>query len=528
MSDAGSLDRRKSIRFAPPVGTLLTILTPENEFGLVTTISKQGLGFSCVLNEVVGAYVKMKLDFPNFKQFELEGRVAWKSNGNTGLAIMDRKDAADFQLTFDQLEKQYSVDRRAVENKNATGDEGRTEGQSKDRRGVVNIFSRTFAQNFGLDRWGSYYAYERVTESSTGNEVVLNTGRAVMLGSNNYLGLTNHPKVKEATIKAIERYGTGSGGARVLSGTTDIHRKLEEKIAQFKGVEAALVFSTGYLANVAVFTSLLKSEDIVFNDQLNHASIIDGSRMSPATIRFYKHSDVLSLEKKMSQYPYDRPKMIVTDGVFSMDGDIAPLDRIVPLAKKHNALVMVDDAHAIGVIGPNGRGTAAHFGMTGKVDIIIATFSKALGAMGGAVCGSKSLIKFINHHSRQFIFSTAIVPSACATVLAALEVLEEDPGIVLRLHSNKQYLAKGLREMGFNVIDAPTAIVPVFIGDERKTYAMTHLLGELGVFVNAVSRPSVPRELSRIRITPMATHTQAQLSFALDAFHKAGKKLSII
>jgi 7-keto-8-aminopelargonate synthetase-like enzyme len=282
------------------------------------------------------------------------------------------------------------------------------------------------------------------------------------------------------------------------------------------------------LANVAVFTSLIRPDDVVFNDQLNHASIIDGSRMSPATIRFYKHNDISALEKKLNQYPFERPKMIVTDGVFSMDGDIARLDLIVPLAKKHNALVMLDDAHAIGVVGANGRGTAEHYGLEGQVDITIATFSKALGTMGGAVCGSKSLIKFINHHSRQFIFSTAIVPSACATALAALEVLEEDPSIVARLHSNRRFLSNGLKAMGYKVIEAETAIIPVFIGDERKTYAMTHLLGEYGVFVNAVSRPSVPRELSRIRLTPMATHTEEQLSFALDAFKRAGKQLSII
>lgn len=531
------LERRKSSRFIPSKPITVRPLIPDSWSSTLVSLSEQGFSFTAPFNPPIGSYIPFHVVFTDAEPLELDVRLAWKKINSSaikkgydlGFAVMDRKDAPVFRQKVSSFQNHRTLERRAETPRRHTSTPIELENKRVfERRGMENILSRTYVKNFGLDRWGSYYAYERVIKSSVGKSVVTDKKPVLMFGSNNYLGLTNHPRVMEATTAAIAKYGTGAGGARVLNGTTEVHRRLEEKIAQFKGTEAALVFSTGYLANISVLTSFIQRGDVVLNDQLNHASIIDGCRLTDGTVRFYRHNDMVSLEKKLRQYSREIPKLIITDGVFSMDGDIAKLDTITLLAKQNNAIVMVDDAHALGVIGPEGRGTAAHFGLSVGVDISIATFSKALGTMGGAVCGSKSLIKYLNHHSRQFIFSTAIVPSACATALAALEVMETEPEWVERLHKNRRFMIDGLKTLGFRVQEVVTAIIPVFIGDERKTYALTHLLEEMGVFVNAVSRPSVPRELSRIRVTPMATHTETDLSEALDAFKTAGKKLGII
>jgi 8-amino-7-oxononanoate synthase len=277
-----------------------------------------------------------------------------------------------------------------------------------------------------------------------------------------------------------------------------------------------------------VLTALIQKGDIVFNDQVNHASIIDGCRTSEGTIRFYRHNDMENLEKKLKQYPREKPKLIITDGVFSMDGDIVDLPGVVALAKKYNATVMLDDAHALGVLGERGTGTAEYHGVKEGIDLTIATFSKALGGMGGAVCGSNTLIKFIHYHSRQFIFSTSMAPPVCASAIAALEVLETEPQLIQSLHRNRKFLSDGLKKLGYDVVETKTAIIPVLIRDEKKTYALTHLLDEMGVFVNAVTRPSVPRELSRLRVSVMATQTEDHLAQALVAFQKAGRQLRIL
>ncbi|MBK7575231.1 MAG: aminotransferase class I/II-fold pyridoxal phosphate-dependent enzyme [Elusimicrobia bacterium] len=535
MANATLNDRRSSERFNPVQAMSVFFPFEENTHGVVSSFSLNGLKLKSNKNPPTRSGLTLRLSYPNENPVTLDVRVVWnrKLSNETphfefGCAVLDRKDAPSYRLLVDRLTKDVPFPRRTLKERRQIAAKTGQDNRAGNRRGRMNVVSRTYAKNFGLDRWGAYYAYARVIDSSSGGTVETNNGKVLMLGSNNYLGLTHHPKVQEAAMGAIKRYGTGAGGARVLSGNTTLHQRLEEKIAEFKGTEAALLFPTGYVTNFSVLSALLEPGDVVFNDQLNHASIIDGCRMTKGIVRFYHHNDMVSLEKKLKQYPFEQSKIIITDGVFSMDGDIAPLDVIVALGKKHNAVVMLDDAHAIGVLGKTGRGTAEHFGVTGKVDITIATFSKSLGSMAGAVCGSKSLIKHLSHHSRQFIFSTAVSPVVCATALAAIEVLETEPQWIEKLHRNRRFLVDGLKSIGFNALDVETAIIPILIGNERMTYALTHALYDSGVFVNAVSRPSVPRELSRIRISPMAIHTEEELGRAVAAFKTAGKRLGLI
>ena len=547
-----SVDRRKYVRFVPGCEVFVKLCLNEVELCPVTLLSQGGLSVVSKTDLPSGSYISSKVIFPGEDELNLDVRLAWKGEGisetdyrrKMGFVILGRKDFDKYVQVLDRFQKRPIFERRALEERRSlpgvASADGRSTGQvleslsslkehrSFGRRGAPNFENRLYLETQGLDRWSRYHAYERVIDSSGGSIVVTGMKPKIMLGSNSYLGLSDHPKVKEAAIKAVERYGVGTGGARVLSGTTDLHKRLEEKLAKFKGTEACLIFPTGYITNFSVLTALIRKGDVVFNDQVNHASIIDGCRMSEGTVRFYRHNDMGSLENKLKQYLFDKPKLIVTDGVFSMDGDMADLPGIVRLAKRYNATVMLDDAHAIGVLGARGTGTAEHQGVSDGIDLTIATFSKALGGMGGAVCGSSTLIKFIHYHSRQFIFSTSIAPSACASSLAAIEVIESEPHLMAKLHQNRDFLYAGLKGLGYNALETQTAIIPVLIGNERKTYALTHLLDEMGVFVNAVARPSVPRELSRLRVSVMASQSEDQLSQALEAFRRAGKQLGIL
>jgi 8-amino-7-oxononanoate synthase len=348
-----------------------------------------------------------------------------------------------------------------------------------------------------------------------------------MLGSNNYLGLTNHPEVKQAAKDALDRYGTGCAGSRFLNGTLSIHLELEEKLAQFMGKEAVLLYSTGFQVNQGVISSLIERNGTVIYDKLDHASIIDGCRLAFGKMVKFQHNDMVSLREVLSMNNSEQ-KMIVVDGVFSMEGDIAPLPEIVKLAEEFDADIMVDDAHSIGVLGPKGEGTAAHFGLNDRVELIMGTFSKSLASIGGFIAGTEDVIHFLKHHSRALIFSASPPPASVASVLKALEIIKREPERRERLWENTKRLHKGLLEIGFDTRNAETPIIPVVVGDNILVFTMTKRLMEEGVFVNPVVAPAVPPGDQLVRLSLMSTHTFEQIDMALEVFEKVGKELQII
>ena len=372
------------------------------------------------------------------------------------------------------------------------------------------------------------YPYFRTIDSEQDTEVVISGKKVLMFGSNSYLGLTNHPKVKEAAKQAIDKYGTGCGGSRFLNGTIDLHIELETKLAEFVNKEAALVFSTGFQVNLGVIPAITSREDYILLDELDHASIIEGSRLSFAKIIKYAHNDMQSLENKLKTCMPDKIKLIVTDGVFSMDGDIANLPEIVNLAKKYSATVLVDDAHSTGVIGENGSGTASHFGLTNEVDLIMGTFSKSFSSLGGFIAGDKDVISYIKHHARSLIFSASITPASTASVIASLEIMKNEPERIQKLWDNTNYALKQLKQYGFDTGNSVTPIIPVYVRDDLKAFQFTKLLFDEGVFISPVVSPAVKSTDSLIRLSLMATHTKEQIDIAGEKFYKVGKKLGIV
>jgi len=371
------------------------------------------------------------------------------------------------------------------------------------------------------------YFREITTEQST--DVYLKSGKKVlMLGSNSYMGLTNHPEVKKAAIDAIEKYGTGCAGSRFLNGTLDIHTELEIELAEFVGKEAALLYSTGYQVNLGVITTVPTRHDHIILDSYNHASIIDASRLSAAKVHRYNHSDMADLEKILSSIPYEKGKFLISDGIFSMEGDIAQLDKIILLAEKYNASVMIDDAHATGVIGKNGRGTSNHFGLTNKVDIIMTTFSKSLASIGGFVAADKQTIDFLKHHSRPLIFSASMPPASAASALAALRILKREPERLARLWNNTTSMRNGLKSLGFQTGISETPVIPIYIGQQEKVFLICKALENEGLFVNPVIPPAIPKNNALIRISLMATHTKDHIEFALKKMAKVGKEFGVI
>jgi len=372
------------------------------------------------------------------------------------------------------------------------------------------------------------YPYFRPISSEQDAEVVMDGKRVLMLGSNSYLGLTNDPRVKEAAIEAIRRFGTGCAGSRFLNGTLDIHIELEEKLARFVGKEAALLYSTGFMVNQGVISTLVGRGDYVFTDRLDHASIVDGARLAFGRALRFRHNDMDELEQRLSSCPREAGKLIVVDGVFSMDGDIARLPEIVELAERYNAEVMVDDAHAIGVLGPNGEGTAAHFGLTDRVALIMGTFSKSLASIGGFVAGDRVVIDYLKHHSRALIFSASLPPASVAAVSCALDILISEPERRENLWRNTHFMQSELRRLGFDVGNTETPIIPVVVGDMLTCFKMCRMLQDEGVFVNPVVPPAVEPNRCLIRVSFMATHTIEELSFAVKKFEYVGKKLGVI
>jgi len=371
------------------------------------------------------------------------------------------------------------------------------------------------------------YPFFRAIESDQHTEVIMDGKKVLMFGSNSYLGLTNHPKVKEAAIKAIEKYGTGCAGSRFLNGTLDIHIELEERLAKFVKKDAAIIYSTGFQVNLGVVSALTDRNDYLILDELDHASIIEGSRLSFSKVLKFAHNDMKSLESKLKVCDPDRVKLIVVDGIFSMEGDIINLPEVVKLADKYGASIMVDDAHSLGVIGENGSGTASHFGLTDKVDLIMGTFSKSLASLGGFIAADKETINYLKHNSRSLIFSASITPASTASVLAALDIMEQEPERIKHLWDVTHMALKGFKSMGFDTGKSETPIIPLFIRDDIKALQMTKMLYEEGIFVNPVVTPAVPKEDCLIRFSLMATHTYEQVQIALEKFEKVAKKLEL-
>jgi len=350
----------------------------------------------------------------------------------------------------------------------------------------------------------------------------------VNLSSNNYLGLTTHPKLVAAAIKAIEDFGVGSGSVRSIAGTMAIHLELERRLAAFKKTEAVVVFQSGFAANAGTVSALLNKDDVIISDELNHASIIDGCRLSKAAIKVFPHKDAGAARTILQGLPAAQRKLLITDGVFSMDGDVGALPALCDLAEEFGCIMMVDDAHASGVFGKNGRGTVDHFGLHGRVDIQVGTLSKAMGALGGYVAGSKSLIEFLYHRARPFLFSTSHPPSVVATCIAALDVLEQDPAIIERLWDNTRFFKAGLKALGFNTGLSESPITPVIAGEGSRAMKLSDRLFEEGVFAQGIAFPTVARDKARVRTIVTATHTRAELQFALDKFEKVGRELGLI
>ncbi len=371
------------------------------------------------------------------------------------------------------------------------------------------------------------YPYFQPIESSEDTEVVIRGQRKIMVGSNNYLGLTHHPYVLERAREALYRYGTGCTGSRFLNGTLDLHEQLEVRLARLMGQESALVFSTGYQTNLGVISALVGRGSVAIFDKLNHASLVDASMMAAGEMVRYPHADMGGLRRLLEMHS-GKAMLIVTDGIFSMEGDIAPLPAIVSLAEEFGARIMMDDAHSVGVLGEHGGGTAQHFGLEDRVDLAMATFSKSFASIGGAIAGPADVIHYLKHHSRTLIFSASMPPSAVATVLACLEVMENEPERRERLWDNAGYLRGGLQSLGFDTAESETPIIPVSTGRMEHTFIFWKALFDAGVFTNPVLPPAVPESACRLRTSVMATHTRDQLDQVLDAFARVGRNLGII
>ena len=382
-----------------------------------------------------------------------------------------------------------------------------------------------------LNQWRQEGTYQRlrVLQSESAAESRFDGKDVINLASNNYLGLTTHPKLREAALEATRKFGVGSGAVRTISGTMSLHLELEERIARFKNVEACVVFQSGFAANAGTVSAILGPEDHIISDELNHASIIDGCRLSRAKIHVFPHKDVAAAEKILAELDgVSGRKLLISDGVFSMDGDIGPLPGLVGAAEKHGAIMMVDDAHASGVLGRCGRGTIDHFGVHGRVQVQVGTLSKAVGVLGGYVCGSRDLIEYLYHRARPFLFSTSHPPAVAASCLAAFDVLEQEPERIQALWDNTKYFKAGLASAGFNTGMSETPITPVIVGEAKLAHELSQALFEEGVLATGIGFPTVAKGKARVRTIVTATHTKAELDRALEAFRKVGKKLGLV
>lgn len=393
---------------------------------------------------------------------------------------------------------------------------------------MADIFDKAYNYNTAKDLMATgYYPYFIALDGHEGSEVVYQGRRLLMFGSNNYLGLTTHPKVREAAIEAVRKYGTSCTGSRFLNGTLKLHEQLEGELADYVGKPAALVFSTGYQTNLGTITALVGRGDYTILDKDDHASIVDGAQMAFGDMKRFRHNDLGDLERVLGLLPEGAGKLVIVDGLFSMEGDIAPLPEIIPIVKKYGARLMVDDAHAIGVLG-GGRGTAAHFGVTDQVDLIMSTFSKSFASLGGFIAGDSDVIAFIKHHGRSMIFSASIPPSNAAAALAALEIMRDEPERVQQVNDNADYMRRELNRLGFNTGESCTPVVPIIIGEDQTCFFVWKTLFEAGVFVNPIISPAVPRGRALLRTSYMATHTVDQMDRALEVYAAVGKEVGLI
>lgn len=368
----------------------------------------------------------------------------------------------------------------------------------------------------------------RTIESPMDGHVTIDGRDLLNFCANNYLGLANHPRLREAAKRAIDQYGIGPGAVRTIAGTMTLHNRLEERLAAFKGAEAVITLQSGFTANLATIPSLVGKGDVIFSDALNHASIIDGARLSRATIKVFPHKDVDAARAILRDLPAAGRKLVITDGVFSMDGDLGPVPELCAVAEEYGAIMMVDDAHASGVFGRHGSGTVDHFDCHGRVDIQVGTLSKAVGVLGGYVAGSGALIDFLYHRARPFLFSTSHPPAVTAACIAALDILEQEPEHIERLWTNTRFLKSGLEALGFNIGHSESPITPVIVGEASRAMAMSDQLFAKGVFAQGIGFPTVARDQARLRCMPMATHTAADLQYALDMFALVGRELGVI
>ncbi len=393
----------------------------------------------------------------------------------------------------------------------------------------MDIFEKAwnYTESTEAQEEGYYPYFIPITENKDGHAIVDGTER-IMIGSNNYLGLTYHPEVLKSAKNATDYYGSGCTGSRFLNGTLDLHEELEGNLADFMKTEATLVFSTGYQTNLGVISTIVGKGDYVIMDKLNHASLVDGALLSFGDIVRYKHNDISDLRRVLSKLEEDAGKLIVVDGVFSMEGDIAPLPDIIEIAREFNARIMVDDAHAVGVLGEHGRGTAEYWGVEDDIDLIMGTFSKSFACIGGFIAGRSKIIDFLRHNSRSFMFSASMTPSSVATVLSALDVIQKEPDRREHLWEISRYMWEGYRKLGYNIGHTETPVVPVIIGDNIKTFMLWKALYKDGVYTNAVVSPAVPEKSSLLRTSYMATHSFDQMDQVLDRFKYHGKKLEII
>jgi len=371
------------------------------------------------------------------------------------------------------------------------------------------------------------YPYFRPIESGQDTEVMIDGKKVLMFGSNSYLGLTNHPKIKEASKRAIDKYGTGCAGSRFLNGTLDIHIELENRLAQYVGKEATVIFSTGFQVNLGVLSCITGRNDYLILDEYNHASIIDGSRLSFSRVIKYAHNDMNDLRQKLRNLPEDAVKLIAVDGIFSMEGDIVKLPELVEIAEEFGCNIMVDDAHSLGVIGEKGAGTASHFGLTKDVDLIMGTFSKSFASLGGFIAADLDVIEYIKHKARSLIFSASMTPASVASVIAALDIIENEPEHIENLWKNTHYAKNLLLEEGFDMGATESPILPIYVRDNAKTFMATNILQSQGIFVNPVVSPAVPSDSSLLRFSLMATHTFAQIDEAVDKLAKAFKQVGV-
>ena len=394
---------------------------------------------------------------------------------------------------------------------------------------VPDIFTKMY--NFTRAKTAKalgYYPYFPNIEKSDATEVTIDGQKRVMLGSNNYLGLSTHPKVVEAGIQALKDYGSGLTGSRFLNGNVTLHMELERRLAKYVGMDRSLVFSSGFGVNLGIISAVAGQNDYVFSDEMNHASIVDGIRFAGSIKRKYRHNDMKDLEYHMASAELSRPRFIVTDGVFSMEGDIAKLDEITALANKYHARVMVDDAHSIGLLGPKGEGTAAHFDVTKDVDLIMGTFSKSFGSLGGFIAGEEAVIDYLQHHTRTMIFTAALPPTNVASTMAALELMEKEPDRRKAVMENSKYMRENLKSLGFEVGETETPIIPIIIGKDVKTFYMWKDLLAAGVYTNPIVSPATPPGRALLRTSYMATHSRDQLDFCLEQFEKIGKQRRVI